>query len=215
MFNKKKIISLIVFFFFLIINNNAYSIDPVEIGGPFKEKVEINLSVLEKIEKNKEKIISIKKDIRTKIKKDYLKSNNEKKLIKNEKKQTNKAKKDIGNKSYVYVDKNKYINNQNKIEIFFNENSAIIKDIELNKIKDFLNKQKNKDKLHLKIMAYAKTKNKNDNDSSRRVSLDRAINIRSSIIDEGVPPENLIVKALGNLKNKNISDKAEIEIIKK
>ena len=64
-------------------------------------------------------------------------------------------------------------------------------------------------------MAYAKSKNNNDNDSSRRVSLDRAINIRSSIIDAGVPPENLIVKALGNLKNKNSSNKADIEIIEK
>ena len=64
-------------------------------------------------------------------------------------------------------------------------------------------------------MSYAKSKNDDDNDSSRRISLDRAINIRSSIIDAGVPPENLIVKALGNLKNKNSDNKTVIEVIKK
>ena len=126
-----------------------------------------------------------------------------------------KTKKNSKNKSYAYIDDNKYIDNLNKISILFDENSANIKESELNKIKNFLNKQENKDKLYLKIMAYAKSKKDNDNDSSRRVSLDRAINIRSSIIDEGVPPENLIVKALGNLKNKNSSNKADIEIIEK
>ena len=64
-------------------------------------------------------------------------------------------------------------------------------------------------------MAYAKSKNDDDNDSSRRISLDRAINIRSNIIDAGVPPENLIVKALGNLKKKNSDNKVVIEVIKK
>ncbi len=210
---KKKIIVLTFFSFFLIINKNCYSIDPVEIGKPYKKDVEINYSVLEKIKENKEKIISIKKDIRTKIKKNYLETKNEKE-IKNKNKE-NKIKKNSKNKSYAYIDDNKYIDNLNKISILFDENSANIKESELNKIKNFLNKQENKDKLYLKIMAYAKSKNNNDNDSSRRVSLDRAINIRSSIIDAGVPPENLIVKALGNLKNKNSSNKADIEIIEK
>ena len=214
MFNKKKIISLTIFSFFLIINKNCYSIDPVEIGKYYQKDVEVNFSVLEKIKENKEKIISIKKDIRTKIKKDYLETSNDKEIVKNKNKEK-KTKKDFKNKSYAYIDENKYNDNISKISIFFDENSATIKKNELNKIKKFLNKKGNKDKLYLKIMSYAKSKNDDDNDSSRRISLDRAINIRSSIIDAGVPPENLIVKALGNLKNKNSDNKTVIEVIKK
>tara|TARA_B100000315_G_C14515079_1_gene558785 strand:- start:209 stop:853 length:645 start_codon:yes stop_codon:yes gene_type:complete len=214
MFNKKKIISLTIFSFFLIINKNCYSIDPVEIGKYYQKDVEVNFSVLEKIKENKEKIISIKKDIRTKIKKDYLETSNDKEIVKNKNKEK-KTKKDFKNKSYAYIDENKYNDNISKISIFFDENSATIKKTELNNIKKFLNKKGNKDKLYLKIMAYAKSKNDDDNDSSRRISLDRAINIRSNIIDAGVPPENLIVKALGNLKKKNSDNKVVIEVIKK
>ena len=45
--------------------------------------------------------------------------------------------------------------------------------------------------------------------------MDRAINVRSKLISLGIPPENLIVKALGNVEKTNTKNKVDIEVIKK
>ena len=97
-----------------------------------------------------------------------------------------------------YINKEN-LNTLNKVEILFNTNSSNIQNIESDKIKRFIEERKNKKKLFLKITSYAKTKKTGGNAASRRISLDRAINIRSKLINLGIPPENLIVKALGNV----------------
>ena len=99
----------------------------------------------------------------------------------------------------------------NKIQIFFNSETANIKDEDIKKIRNFINNQTNKKNLNFKITSYAKT-NKTE-DISRRLSLDRAINIRSIIMKEGVPAKNLIVKSFGEVKNKE--NKVIIEFEKK
>ena len=81
----------------------------------------------------------------------------------------------------------------------------------MDKIRNFVNNQTDKKNLTFKITSYAQT-NKTE-DVSRRLSLDRAINIRSIIMKEGVPARNLIVKSFGDFKNKE--NKVIIEFEKK
>ena len=215
MFFKKNIFLLILIFtFFFIINKKVSAIDPVEIGIKYQKDVEINLSVIENIKGLKTERISIDRDIRTKKKE--LKIEN--KLIdKIDKKESKKI--EIKDKDKNVPDTNLYsrikeqnIYNGNRIEILFNPNSANIKDLELQKIKNFLKEQKSKNTLFLKITSYAKA---SGDDDSRRVSLDRAINIRAKVIEMGISPENLVVKALGNFNKNIIKNKVDIEIIEK
>ena len=86
-----------------------------------------------------------------------------------------------------------------------------LKDNDISKIKGFINKIENKENLAFKITSYAKN-NKNE-DATRRLSLDRAINIRSILLKEGIPAKNLIVKSFGDTKNKE--NKVIIEFEKK
>ena len=189
---KNSYFSLITLFF----ASYAFAIDPVEIGKKYQEDLEINLSVIENLNKNLyEQKIEIKKDIRTKIKK------KDNVILKKEK---------LKNKNEIKIEKS--INKQlariqstveeipNQIQIFFNSNTANLKEDDSKKIKDFINNKIDKKNLNFKITSYAKT-NKSE-DASRRLSLDRAINIRSILLDQGIPAKNLIVKSFGDAKNK-------------
>ena len=212
MFFKKNIFLLILIFtFFFIINKKVSAIGPVEIGKHNKHDIEINLSVIENIKGLKTEKILIDRNIRTKKKE--LKIEN--KLIdkkENKKIEIKDKNKNVPNTNLYSRIKEQNIYNGNRLEIYFNSNSANIKDSELQKIKNFLKEQKNKHILFLKITSYAKA---SGDDNSRRVSLDRAINIRAKVIEMGVPPENLVVKALGNFNKNNIKNKVDIEIIEK
>ena len=205
LFNKKFVLLLsFIFILFIFEHKKLNAIDPVVIGKKYQSDFEFNASVLDSLTKLKTEKIYIDKDIRTKIKE----SNEKKKIIK----ETNK---NVGEKkTYTYINKEN-LNTLNKIEIFFNTNSSNIQNIESDKIKRFIEERKNKKKLFLKITSYAKTKKTGGNDASRRISLDRAINIRSKLINLGIPPENLIVKALGNVDKTNTKNKVDIEVIKK
>ena len=150
MFFKKNIFLLILIFtFFFIINKKVSAIDPVEIGIKYQKDVEINLSVIENIKGLKTERISIDRDIRTKKKE--LKIEN-KSIDKIDKKKSKKI--EIKDKNKNVPETNLYsrikelnIYNGNRLQIFFNSNSANIKDVELQKIKDFFKKQKNKSTL--------------------------------------------------------------------
>ena len=210
LFSKNLIFLLsFLFIFFIFEYKKLNAIEPVQIGKHYQENIEVNFSVIDKLSKLGEKKIYINKDIRTPAtKKIETQRNNEGKKIK----KTNKNIKE--KKTYTYINKTN-LNNLNKIEIFFNLNSSNLQDIESNKIKNFIEKRKNKKKLFLQISSYAKTKKTGGDDASRRVSLDRAINVRSKLISLGVSPENLIVKAFGNINKNNIKNKVDIEVIKK
>ena len=205
LFNKKFVLLLsFIFILFIFEHKKLNAIDPVVIGKKYQSDFEFNASVLDSLTKLKTEKIYIDKDIRTKIKE----SNEKKKIIK----ETNK---NVGEKkTYTYINKEN-LNTLNKIEIFFNTNSSNIQNIGSDKIKKFIEERKNKKKLFLKITSYAKTKKTGGNAASRRVSLDRAINVRSKLISLGIPPENLIVKALGNVDKTNTKNKVDIEVIKK
>ena len=153
---------------------------------------------------NKEKF-EIKKDIRTKTGK---KGND---TIKNKKigKEENKIE-DLINKKIAKINKTnrKFLS---KIQIFFNSETANLKNEDINKVRNFINNQANKKNLRFKITSFAKT-NKTE-DISRRLSLDRAINVRSVIMKEGIPAKNLIVKSFGDAENKE--NKVIIEFEKK
>ena len=193
---KFKLILFILIY--ISFSNSLQAIDPVEIGKKYQNDIEVNLSIIEKLNKNRNQAdITIKKDIRTKIKK--------RKNVEIETKNT------VGEKSKTEnlidnIDKklariNKPINGfMNQIHILFNSETANLKNEDMDKIRNFVNNQTNKKNLTFKITSYAQT-NKTD-DISRRLSLDRAINIRSIIMKEGVPAKNLIVKSFGDSKNK-------------
>ena len=211
MLYKKNIFLLLslVLIFVISVHIRLNAIEPVKIGKHYQEDIEINFSVIDRMFEPEEEKIYINKDVRTKIKKKVeAQKNNKKGKIKN----TNKNIKE--NKTYTYINKTN-LNNLNKIEIFFKSNSSNIKDTEEEKIKRFIDGQENKTKLVLKITSYAKNQKTGGDDNSRRLSLDRAINIRSKLINLGVAPENLIVKAFGNVDKNNIKNKVDIEIVKK
>ena len=211
MLYKKNIFLLLSLVLIFVISTDIKlnAIEPVKIGKHYQEDIEINFSVIDRMFEPEEEKIYINKDVRTKIKKKIeAQKNNKKGKIKN----TNKNIKE--NKTYTYINKTN-LNNLNKIEIFFKSNSSNIKDTEEEKIKRFIDGQENKTKLVLKITSYAKNQKKDRDDNSRRLSLDRAINVRSKLINLGVAPENLIVKAFGNVDKNNIKNKVDIEIVKK
>jgi outer membrane protein OmpA-like peptidoglycan-associated protein len=199
----KSIIKIKLFFFTItsiFLSNFSLAIDPVEIGKMYQKDIEVNLSIIDNLSQNfKGEKIKIEKDIRTQIKK----------------------KKNIENKEEVKIDDSidkKLARIQemieevpNEIHIFFNSETANLKEDDVKKIKSFINNQTNKNTLSFKISSYAKT-NKTE-DVSRRLSLDRAINIRTILLKEGVPAKNLIVKSFGDAKNKE--NKVIIEFEKK
>ena len=183
-------------------------IDPIEIGKFYQEDIEVNLSIIENLKQNiNEEKFKIKTDIRTKTKK----KEKENIVIKNKNINTEEVKTDnFTEKKFARIKKIKE-KTPNKIQILFNSETANIKDEDVKKIRNFINNQTNKKNLNFKITSYAKT-NKTA-DISRRLSLDRAINIRSIIMKEGVPAKNLIVKSFGDVKNK--ANKVIIEFEKK
>ena len=180
----------------IFINNSILAIDPVEIGTKYQNDIDVNLSIIENLNQNKEEKIKIDRDIRTKIKKkakegvEIKTSNTDEKGIKTE---------DFVEKKFARI-KEIIQKAQNEIKIIFNYETSNQKDEDANKIRNLINNKIDKKNSYFKITSYAKTDKTTD--VSRRLSLDRAINIRSILIKEGVPAKNLIVKSFGDVKNK-------------
>ena len=180
----------------IFINNSILAIDPVEIGTKYQNDIDVNLSIIENLNQNKEEKIKIDRDIRTKIKKkakediEIKTSNTDEKGIKTE---------DFVEKKFARI-KEIIQKAPNEIQIIFNSETSNLKDEDTNKIRNFINNKIDKKNSYFKITSYAKTDKTTD--VSRRLSLDRAINIRSILIKEGVPAKNLIVKSFGDVKNK-------------
>ena len=181
----------------IFIYKTVLAIEPVEIGKPFQKDVEINLSIIENLnKKSKGGEIRIDKDIRTKVKRKA------KENVEIRTKNTNK--KEI--QTDTLLDKKlariKEIveKTPNEIQIIFNSETSNLREEDADKIRNFINNQTDKRNSNFKITSYAKTDKTAD--ISRRLSLDRAINIRSILIKEGIPAKNLIVKSFGDVKNK-------------
>ena len=190
-----------------IFKTTKLNISNYEIGKPYQSDIETNLSIIEDLNKNiYEEKIKIKKDIRTKLKKKEIINKDENFYGIEEKLEIEKT---IDKKLARIVEIEEKINDE--IQILFNSETANLKDNDISKIKGFVNKIENKKNLAFKITSYAKN-NKNE-DASRRLSLDRAINIRSILLKEGIPAKNLIVKSFGDTKNKE--NKVIIEFEKK
>ena len=207
--NMKSIIKFKLSFFIIICffpSNFSLAVDPVEIGKMYQKDIEVNLSIIDNLNQtiNKEKF-EIKKDIRTKIKK--------KENVTIKTKEIDKEKTEIES----FIDKKlARINTANEksisqIQIMFNSETANLKEDDIKKIKKFINNQTEKKTLSFKITSYAKTDKTEV--VSRRLSLDRAINIRGILIKEGIPAKNMIVKSFGDVKNKE--NKVIIEFEKK
>ena len=200
----KKVLSILILLWGA---TSLLAIEPVEIGKPFQQDVETNLSVIDNLNQSfKEEKIKIDKDIRTKKNKKKENVLIKKKNIENEEVKTdNLIDKKLARIQEV-IEKT-----PNEIQIFFKSETANLKEDDINKIKRFINNQIEKKKVKFKVTSYAKT-NKTE-DISRRLSLDRAINIRTILLKEGVPARNLIVKSFGDSKNKE--NKVIIEFEKK
>ena len=201
---KFKLIFFVLIYVFF--SNSLLAIDPVEIGTKYQNDIDVNLSIIENLNKNRNQAeIIIKKDIRTKIKKKENVTIKTKNLIE-EKTETEK----LIEKKLAKI--NSITNTvPSEIHILFYSETANIKIDDENKIRSFINNQNDKKNLNFKITSYAKT-NKTA-DVSRRLSLDRAINIRSILLKECIPAKNLIVKSFGDVKNKE--NKVIIEFEKK
>jgi len=200
----KKVLSILILLWGA---TSLLAIEPVEIGKPYQQDVETNLSVIDNLNQSfKEEKIKIDKDIRTKKNKKKENVLIKKKNIENEEVKTdNLIDKKLARIQEV-IEKT-----PNEIQIFFKSETANLKEDDINKIKRFINNQIEKKKVKFKVTSYAKT-NKTE-DISRRLSLDRAINIRTILLKEGVPARNLIVKSFGDSKNKE--NKVIIEFEKK
>jgi len=180
----------------IFIHNTILAIEPVEIGKPYQKDVEINLSIIENLNPSSKEKIKIDKDIRTKIKKKVKESV--------EIRTKNTGKKEIRTDGFIekkFARIGEIIEKApDEIQILFNSETSNLRDEDVNKIRNFINNQTDKKNSQFKITSYAKTDKTAD--ISRRLSLDRAINIRSILIKEGVPAKNLIVKSFGDVKNK-------------
>ena len=180
----------------IFIYNTILAIEPVEIGKPYQKDVEINLSIIENLNQSSKEKIKIDKDIRTKIKKKVKESV--------EIRTKNTGKKEIQTDGFIekkFARIGEIIEKApDEIQIIFNSETSNLRDEDANKIRNFINNQTDKKNSQFKITSYAKTDKTAD--ISRRLSLDRAINIRSILIKEGVPAKNLIVKSFGDVKNK-------------
>ena len=209
----KSIIRKFKLIFFVLIyaffSNSLLAIDPVVIGTKYQNDIEVNLSIIENLNKNRNQVeIIIKKDIRTKIKKRENVEIKTKNTVKEKSKTEDLIDKIDKKLARINKPTNGFIN---QIHILFNSETANLKNEDKDKIRNFVNNQTDKKNLTFKITSYAQT-NKTE-DVSRRLSLDRAINIRSIIMKEGVPARNLIVKSFGDFKNKE--NKVIIEFEKK
>ena len=200
----KKVLSILILLWGA---TSLLAIEPVEIGKPYQQGVETNLSVIDNLNQSfKEEKIKIDKDIRTKKNKKKENVLIKKKNIENEEVKTdNLIDKKLARIQEV-IEKT-----PNEIQIFFKSETANLKEDDIKKIRNFINNQTNKMNLSFKISSYAKTDKTED--VSRRLSLDRAINIRTILLKEGVPARNLIVKSFGDSKNKE--NKVIIEFEKK
>jgi len=204
-------IKKIKLFYFTIISiflsNFSLAIEPVEIGKFYQKEIEINLSIIDNLNQNfKEEKIKIEKDIRTKIKKKKENVVIKKKNIENEEVKID----NFIDKKFARI-KEVIEEVPNEIHIFFNSETANLREDDIKKVKSFINNQTDKKTLSFKVSSYAKTDKTED--VSRRLSLDRAINIRTILLKEGVPARNLIVKSFGDSKNKE--NKVIIEFEKK
>ena len=192
----KKFKEILFVLICIFIHNSILAIDPVEIGKPYQKDVEINLSIIENLNQDIKEEIKIDKDIRTKIKKKAKESleiktkNTDEKGIKTD---------DFVEKKFARI-KEIIQKAPNEIQIIFNSETSNLKDEDANKIRNFINNKIDKKNSYFKITSYAKTDKTTD--ISRRLSLDRAINIRSILLKEGIPAKNLIVKSFGDAKNK-------------
>ena len=201
---KFKLIYFILIYIFF--SNSLLAIDPVEIGKKYQNDIDVNLSIIKNLNKNRnQKEIIIKKDIRTKAKKKENVSIKTKNINKEEIKIENSIEKKLAR---IKETRETIVN---QIQILFNSETSNLKETDINKLRNFINNQADKKDLNFKITSYAKTNKTTD--VSRRLSLDRAINIRSVLMKEGVPARNLIVKSFGDIKNKE--NKLIIEFEKK
>jgi len=201
---KFKLIYFILIYIFF--SNSLLAIDPVEIGKKYQNDIDVNLSIIKNLNKNRnQKEIIIKKDIRTKAKKKENVSIKTKNINKEEIKIENSIEKKLAR---IKETRETIVN---QIQILFNSETSNLKETDINKLRNFINNQADKKDLNFKITSYAKTNKTTD--VSRRLSLDRAINIRSVLMKEGVPARNLIVKSFGDIKNKE--NKVIIEFEKK
>ena len=154
------------------------------------------MSIIENLNQDIKEEIKIDKDIRTKIKKkakenvEIKTKNTDEKGIKTD---------DFVEKKFARI-KEIIEKTPNEIQIIFNSETSNLKDEDANKIRNFINNKIDKKNSYFKITSYAKTDKTTD--ISRRLSLDRAINIRSILLKEGIPAKNLIVKSFGDAKNK-------------
>ena len=190
---KFKLIFFVLIYVFF--SNSLLAIDPVVIGTKYQNDIDVNLSIIKNLNKNRnQKEIIIKKDIRTKAKKKENVSIKTKNINKEEIKIENSIEKKLAR---IKETRETIVN---QIQILFNSETSNLKETDINKLRNFINNQADKKDLNFKITSYAKTNKTTD--VSRRLSLDRAINIRSILIKEGVPAKNLIVKSFGDVKNK-------------
>ena len=144
---KLKLIFFVITCIFL--SNFSLAIDPVEIGKFYQKDIEVNLSIIENLKQNiNEEKFKIKTDIRTKTKK----KEKENVVIKNKNINTEKVKTDnFIEKKFARI-KKIIEKTPNKIQIFFNSETANIKDEDVKKIKNFINNQTNKKNLNLRVI---------------------------------------------------------------
>jgi len=83
---------------------------------------------------------------------------------------------------------------------------------DVSKIKDVVNTIKNDERKRLKIKSYASPIDDRSG-SARRISLQRAIAIRSIMVENGIEGVRINVQAMGNTANSGAKDRADILVI--
>ena len=140
------------------------------------------------------KIIKENKDIKEKNNKSY------KKPVKKKESQTKAISNNKKSKKLESFKDNVILREQNELRIIYKPNQSNLNQKEVLKIIELTNKL-NKESL-VTLKSYASKAKVQGSSEARRLSLSRALEVRSLFIENGFTATNIIVKALGTDKNK-------------
>lgn len=102
-----------------------------------------------------------------------------------------------------------------ELSLIFEKESSAVSEEAHQKIKNLANSIKNEEDLSLRLMSYAQGE-ENASSRARRLSLSRALAVRSKLMDYGIRSTRIEVRALGNaLENNEQQDRIDLYKIKR
>ena len=100
------------------------------------------------------------------------------------------------------------------MRIVFNQDSSKLPQDARNALKALSKRMQNQDGLRLQLLAYAGTADTSAS-AARRLSLSRALAVRSNLIENGVRSTRIDVRALGNKSSDEVTERVDITVVER